>query len=149
MYESVFPGSTAFLFGTQYELGGNAHNNASNTGSFVRCGHAAFFREMHSWKKNGIGELRHFEANNSYRDSFDDKMPSVFGVFFDVASLYAGTMLQMLPLDQYAWNYAITLSKIVQTDEDSPVGYFVDVDLEYPASMQDKHSDLPWHVKSS
>ena len=26
---------------------------------------------------NGIGELRHFEANNSYMDSFDDTKPSL------------------------------------------------------------------------
>ena len=92
---------------------------------------------------NGIGELRHFEANNSYMDSFDDTKPSVFGAFFDVTSLYAGTMQPMLPLDQYAWNDAITLSQILQTDDDSPVGYFVEVDLEYPSSLHDEHNDLP------
>ena len=92
---------------------------------------------------NGIGELRHFEANNSYMDCFDDTKSSVFGAFFDVTSLYAGTMQQMLPLDQYAWNDAITLSQILQTDDDSPVGYFVEVDLEYPSSMQDEHNDFP------
>ena len=76
-------------------------------------------------------------------DSFDDTKPSVFGAFFDVTSLYAGTMQQMLPLNQYAWNDAITLSQILQTDDDSPVGYFVEVDLEYPSSLHDEHNDLP------
>ena len=92
---------------------------------------------------NGIGELRHFEANNSYMDSFDDSNPSVFGAFFDVTSLYAGKMQQKLPLYQYAWNDPITLSQILQTDDDSTVGYFVEVDLEYPSSLHDKHNDLP------
>ena len=52
-------------------------------------------------------------------------------------------MQQMLPLDQYVWNDAITLSQILQTDDDSPVGYFVVVDLEDPSSLHDEHNDLP------
>ena len=76
-------------------------------------------------------------------DSFADTKPSVFGAFFDVTSWHAGTMQQMIPLDQYAWNDAITLSQILQTDDDSPVGYFAEVDLEYPSSLHDEHNDLP------
>ena len=74
--------------------------------------------------------------------SFDDAKLSVFGAFFDVTSLYAGAMQQMLPLDQYAWNYAITLSQILQIDDDSPVGYLVEADLEYPSSLHDEYNDL-------
>ena len=28
---------------------------------------------------NGIGELRHFQANNKHMESFDDTKPSVYG----------------------------------------------------------------------
>ena len=75
-------------------------------------------------------------------DSFDDTKPSVFGAFFDVTSLYAGTVQQMLPLDHCFWIDAITLSQILQTDDDSPVGYFVEVDLEYPSLLHDEHNDF-------
>ena len=45
---------------------------------------------------NGIGELRHFVANNKDLDSFDVSQPSVYGAFFDVTSLYAGTIEPLL-----------------------------------------------------
>ena len=41
---------------------------------------------------NGIGELRHFRANNRDLDVFDESKANVYGAFFDVTSLYAGTM---------------------------------------------------------
>ena len=92
---------------------------------------------------NGIGELRHFVANNKDLDSFDVSQPSVYGAFFDVTSLYAGTMQQTLPLDSYSWNEIITLAEVLNTSDDSPVGYFVEVDLEYPIELHDSHNDLP------
>ena len=92
---------------------------------------------------NGIGELRHFQANNKDMESFDDKKPSVYGAFYDVTSLYAGTMQQTLPLDNYEWNKTITLKEILATDDDSEVGFFVEVDITYPSSLHDSHNDLP------
>ena len=37
----------------------------------------------------GVGELRHFTANNPHLNTF--------GAFYDVTSLYAGTMQKMMP----------------------------------------------------
>ena len=45
---------------------------------------------------NGIGELRYFRANNRDLDVFDESKANVYGAFFDVTSLYAGTMQQTL-----------------------------------------------------
>ena len=50
---------------------------------------------------NGIGELRHFRANNRDLDVFDESKANVFGAFFDVTSLYAGTMQQTLPVVEF------------------------------------------------
>ena len=36
---------------------------------------------------NGIGELRHFRANNRDLKDFDDSKAKVYGAFFDVTSL--------------------------------------------------------------
>ena len=60
-----------------------------------------FFEKNIRGEINGIGELRHFVANNKDLDSFDVSQPSVYGAFFDVTSLYAGTMQQSLPSDFY------------------------------------------------
>ena len=60
-----------------------------------------------------------------------------------MTSLYAGTMQQMLPLDSYTWNDTITLVEVLNTSDDSEFGFFVEVDLEYPAKLHDLHNDLP------
>ena len=83
---------------------------------------------------NGIGELRHFRANKRDLDVFDESKANVYGAFFDVTSLYAGTMQQTLPVDSYEWN---------ETSGDSVVGFFVEVDIAYPSSLHDSHNDLP------
>ena len=92
---------------------------------------------------NGVGELRHFKANNPHMDSFDPNKATTFGAFFDVTSLYAGTMQKMMPLGNYKWNTEITIDEILQTSEESSVGYFVEVDLEYPPHLHDIHNGLP------
>lgn len=92
---------------------------------------------------NGIGELRHFEANNKDMESFDRTKASVYGAFYDVTSLYAGTMQQTLPLDNYQWNETVTLQEILDTSDNSEVGFFVEVDITYPPSLHDAHNDLP------
>ena len=51
-------------------------------------------------------------------------------------------MQQMLPLDSYTWNDTITLVEVLNTSDDSEFGYFVEVDLEYPAELHDLHNDM-------
>ena len=90
-----------------------------------------------------IGELRHFRANNRDLDVFDESEANVYGAFFDVTSLYAGTMQQTLPVDSYEWNETITLREILATSDDSVVGFSLEVDIAYPSSLHDSHNDLP------
>ena len=92
---------------------------------------------------DGIGELRHFRANNRDLDVFDESKANVYGAFFDVTSLYAGTIQQTLPVDSYERNETITLKKILATSDDLVVGFFVEVDIAYPSSLHDSHNDLP------
>ena len=73
---------------------------------------------------NAIGELRYFQANNKHMESFDNTKPSVYRAFYIVTSLYAGTMQQTLPLDNYEWNEIVTLQEILTTSDDSEAGLF-------------------------
>ena len=92
---------------------------------------------------NGLGELRHFTANNSHLNSFDPNEKTTFGTFFDVTSLYAGTMQKMMPLGNYKWNSVISFDPILGTPEDSNLGYFVEVDLKYHQHLHHSHNGLP------
>ena len=97
---------------------------------------------------NGIGAMRHFKANNKYMEDFDKSQPTVFGAFFDVTSLYAGTMQQPLPCGNYKWRSDLTIDDILNADCFGGVGYFVEVDLEYPPHLHDDHNDLPLAPKN-
>ena len=48
-----------------------------------------------------------------------------------------------MPVGGYKWCTEITLSEILSTPADSAFGYFVEVDLAYPAEIHDVHNDLP------
>ncbi|XP_075252035.1 uncharacterized protein LOC142344333 [Convolutriloba macropyga] len=91
---------------------------------------------------NGIGEKRYMKANNKYLNDFDEGKPSTYGLFLDVVNLYGGTMMKKLPTGGFEWS-DISLDKIMQTSDESDVGYFVMVDLNYPSNLHDCHNDFP------
>ena len=102
-----------------------------------------FFERAVRGGLKGAGELGHFKANNPHMDSFDPNDAATFGAFLDFTSLYAGTMQKMMPLGNYKWNTEITIDEILQTSEESSVGLFVEVDLEYSPHLHDIHNGLP------
>ena len=92
---------------------------------------------------NGLGALHHFEANDKHLENFNSNEESTFGDFFDVTSLYADTMQKQMPVGGFEWCTDVSLSGILTTPADSPFGFFVEVDLEYPPAIHDVHNDLP------
>ena len=48
-----------------------------------------------------------------------------------------------MPVGGYKWCTEITLSEVLSTSADSAFGYFLEVDLAYPAEVHDVHNDLP------
>ena len=103
----------------------------------------SFFEKGNRGGINGFGALRQFEENNTYLENFNSKDESTFGAFFDVTSLYAGTMQKEMPVGGYQWCTEISLAQILATPSDSSFGYFVEVDLAYPPAIHDIHNDLP------
>ena len=85
---------------------------------------------------NGVGALRHFRANNKDLNGYNKDQKSVYGAFLDVTSLYGGIMMKKLPKDGYQWAEFADIDSLIETykNKDS-VGYFVGVDLNYPASF--------------
>ena len=51
--------------------------------------------------------------------------------------------MKSLPLCEYTWVESISESDLLKYREDNDYAYFVEVDLEYPASMHIPHQDLP------
>ena len=91
-------------------------------------------------------------ANNKYLPNFDPKQPSTFIVMIDANNLYGGIMEKFpLPLNDFEftdqkWEPEIEpqfIQKVLDTSDESNVGYIVEVDLSYPDELHDLHSDFP------
>lgn len=74
---------------------------------------------------------------------WDESEESKYLMYFDVNGLYGWTMCESLPLANYEWIEEFSIDEILQTKDDGNVGYFLEVDLDYPISLHDTHNDYP------
>lgn len=97
--------------------------------------------------RGGISQCskRHAKANNRYMSNYDPELESNFLIYLDANNLYGWSMLQHLPVGDYKWcHQEFTAADIMSLRDDSCVGYIFEVDLEYPESLHDLHSDYPF-----
>lgn len=97
--------------------------------------------------RGGISQCsgRYFEANNKYMQNFEPSRPPSYLMYLDVNNLYGDAMMKSLPLNGFEWcdGAAIDVEMIKHMTDDSPVGYILEVDLEYPTNLHDCHKDYP------
>ena len=94
-------------------------------------------------------------ANNKFLSDYKPKNISSFIIMIDANNLYGGIMEKFsLPLhefemfDKSEWTNEQAqeiLRRILNTPDDDEEGYIVEIDLSYPDSLHDLHSDFPWH----
>ncbi|XP_071651462.1 uncharacterized protein [Temnothorax longispinosus] len=87
---------------------------------------------------------RYARANNKYMQSYDTSKPSSYLMYFDINNLYGWAMCQPLPYADFRWVKNISDFDVTTVALDSPTGYILEVDLEYPQYLHDAHSDLPF-----
>ena len=87
---------------------------------------------------------RFVAANNKFIKGFDRSRPSTFLFMIDANNLYGGVMEKYpLPLRDFQWNNSITIEEVLSTKLDDDIGYVVEVDIEYPDALHEKHADFP------
>ncbi|XP_029675203.1 uncharacterized protein LOC115242803 [Formica exsecta] len=87
---------------------------------------------------------RYAHANNKYMESYDPSKPSSYLTYFDVNNLYGWAMCQPLPYADFRWVDDVSDFDTSSIALDSPIGYILEVDLEYPQRVHDAHTDLPF-----
>ncbi|XP_026824313.1 uncharacterized protein LOC113561693 [Ooceraea biroi] len=96
--------------------------------------------------RGGLSQCSHryAQANNKYMQSYDPSKPSSYLMYFDVNNLYGWAMCQPLPYANFRWVDDTSNFNVIAVTPDSPKGYVLEVDLEYPRHLHDAHADLPF-----
>ena len=95
--------------------------------------------------RGGISYIakRHSNANNKHCPVYDPKKPSTFISYLDMNNLYGWAMNVYLPYCRFEWLENIDNFDIMSINDKSPIGYFLEVDLEYPKELHELHNDFP------
>ena len=95
--------------------------------------------------RGGISYIakRYAKANDKYMNDYDPKKPSTFISYLDMNNLYGWAMSEYLPYEGFKWLKNVDEFDVMSINEKSPIGYFLEVDLEYPDELHELHNDYP------
>ncbi|GFW15226.1 uncharacterized protein TNCV_173711 [Trichonephila clavipes] len=96
--------------------------------------------------RGGISQCcnRYAIANNRYMSNFNPDEEIKYVMYLDANNLYGYAMSKYLPLKDFVWSdNDLTEQDILNLSDESDVGYILEVDLEYPSDLHDKHSVFP------
>ena len=88
---------------------------------------------------------RYSKENNEFCPDYDPKKPKVYIKYFDMNNLYGHAMSQYLQYGGFNWVNVNneTINRILNKSDNSLHGYLLEVDLDYPEELHDKHNDFP------
>ena len=65
-------------------------------------------------------------------------------LYIDANNLYGHSMSQQLPFDELKFDNSLKLEDVLNTPDDSNIGYFIEVDLTNPNNIKEKTKNLPF-----
>ena len=91
------------------------------------------------------------ETNNKYMKNYNKDVISSYLLYLHTNNLYGWAMSQKLPVNGFTW--VVKLSRfneifIKNYNENSDIGYFLEVDIDYLKKLFDFHKDLPFLPES-
>ena len=91
---------------------------------------------------------RYAKANNKYMgDQYNADSESAYLQYLDANNLYGWAMVQKLPTHGFKWRMNVeeftseNIAKLVKKDKK---GYILEVDVDYPEKLHEKHNELPF-----
>ena len=83
------------------------------------------------------------KANNKYMNNYDPKKQSTFASYVDMNNLYGWTMSEYLPYEGCKCLKNVDEFDVMSVSEKSLIGFFLEVDLEYPDELHELHNNYP------
>ena len=76
---------------------------------------------------------------------YDSGKESKYITYLDANNLYGWAMSQYLPYSEFKWLNQKEISDFClnSIEENSSIGYILEVDLKYPSALNDLHNDYP------
>ncbi|KAJ8976357.1 hypothetical protein NQ317_011597 [Molorchus minor] len=97
--------------------------------------------------RGGVSQCSKRKAvgNNKFLPNYDSSKPTSYIMYLDATNLYGAAMKEMLPTSDFKWLEKEEIEKFDCSviDTNSPKGYVLEVDLEYPPHLHDDHNELP------
>ena len=92
---------------------------------------------------------RHAKVNNKYMKDYDKDITSSQLAYLNANNYYGWGMSQKLRVNGFKWLEKSKLSRfnerfIKNYNENSDIGYFLEVDIDYPKQLFNLHKDLPF-----
>ena len=86
---------------------------------------------------------RYCKANTTLRD-YDPQKEKSYILYLDANNLYGWAMSQPLPVGNFRWTRVMpTEEQIMTWQVKRRTGYILEVDLEYPQELHEKHNSYP------
>ena len=82
--------------------------------------------------REGISYIanRYAKPNSKYINDYDPKVSSTFISYLDMNNLYGWAMSEHRPSETFKWLKNIDEFNVMSINEKSPIGYFLEVDIE-------------------
>ena len=95
--------------------------------------------------RGGISYIakRYAKANNKYMNDYDPKKSSAFISYLHMNNLCGWAISEYLPYARFEWLKNTDKFDVMSINEKSPIGYFLEVDLEYSDKLHELHNDYP------
>ena len=90
---------------------------------------------------------RYARANDKYMKNYGNSIESSFLMYLDANNLCGWAVSKKLPINGFKWENDLSKFNenfIKNYNENSHVGYFLEVDIEYPKQLWTSHEDFPF-----
>ena len=83
------------------------------------------------------------KANNKYTENYDPKKPSAFIIYLNMNNLYGWAMCKYLLYGEFRLLKNVDKFDVNSISKKGPIGYFLEVDLEYLDKLHELDNDYP------